>query len=177
MMCHSPRRKKRVNRSRKPSRMRMAAVAYKTKPADKPRSPRHLTLASPEAKLTTTITTTPVPGTSHGTSHAEETISTTTMTSVTTTTIRTPTKPSTLQGQGMSWTVPGKQFITEEYALKCKHPNKSRKFPCGTCTSTFNTQREVNDHFHSKHPPVKCNDCDCEFSTPVSMLKHRYSHH
>ena len=69
-----------------------------------------------------------------------------------------------------------KRFVTVEYKLKCKR-RRTRKFRCVKCDKCFNSQREVNVHFKSTHPPVKCDHCDHFFSCPVSMLKHRYSHY
>ena len=69
-----------------------------------------------------------------------------------------------------------KRFVTVEYKLKCKR-RRTRKFRCAKCDKCFNSQREVNAHFKSTHPSVKCNHCDRFFSCPASMLKHRYSHY
>ena len=69
-----------------------------------------------------------------------------------------------------------KRFVTVEYKLKRKR-RRIRKFRCGKCDKCFNSQREVNTHFKSTHPPVKCDHCDHFFSCPASMLKHRYSHY
>ena len=69
-----------------------------------------------------------------------------------------------------------KRFVTVEYKLKRKR-RRTRKFRCVKCDKCFNSQHEVNAHFKSTHPPVKCDHCDCFFSCPASMLKHRYSHY
>ena len=69
-----------------------------------------------------------------------------------------------------------KRFVTVEYKLKCKR-RRPRKFQCVKCDNSFNSQREVNAHFKSTHPPVKCDYCDHFFNCPASMLKHRYSHY
>ena len=63
-----------------------------------------------------------------------------------------------------------------EYKLKHKR-RRTRKFRCGKCDRSFESQREVNNHFKDTHPPVKCDFCDRSFACPASMLKHRYSHY
>ena len=74
-------------------------------------------------------------------------------------------------------TVPvNKRFVTVEYKLKRKR-RRTRKFRCGKCDRSFESQREVNNHFKDTHPPVKCDFCDRSFACPASMLKHRYSHY
>ena len=52
-----------------------------------------------------------------------------------------------------------------------------RKFRCGKCDRSFESQHDVNVHFKETHPPVKCDYCDRSFACPASMLKHRYSHY
>ena len=52
-----------------------------------------------------------------------------------------------------------------------------RKFRCGKCDQSFESQHDVNVHFKETHPPVKCDYCDRSFACPASLLKHRYSHH
>ena len=69
-----------------------------------------------------------------------------------------------------------KHFVTVEYKLKRKR-RRTRKFRCGKCDQSFESQRDVNNHFKSTHPPVKCDFCDRSFACPASMLKHRYSHY
>ena len=69
-----------------------------------------------------------------------------------------------------------KRFVTVEYKLKRKH-RRTRKFRCGKCDQSFESQRDVNNHFKNTHPPVKCDFCDRSFACPASMLKHRYSHY
>ena len=69
-----------------------------------------------------------------------------------------------------------KRFVTVEYKLKRKR-RRTRKFRCGKCDQSFDSQRGVNKHFKDTHPPVKCDFCDRSFACPASMLKHRYSHY
>ena len=79
-------------------------------------------------------------------------------------------KPSDIKN-----TVPvHKSFLTVEYKLKRKH-QCTRWFPCAQCNNSdnsYNSQKEVNQHFKETHPPVKCDYCDHSFSCPASMLKH-----
>ena len=69
-----------------------------------------------------------------------------------------------------------KVFKTVEYKLKRKY-SKPRKFSCVKCVEKFETQKELNDHFHAAHPLVKCNLCQEHFDTPVAMLRHKYKHY
>ena len=68
-----------------------------------------------------------------------------------------------------------KVFKTVEYKLKRKY-SKPRKFSCVKCVEKFKTQKELNDHFHAAHPPVKCDLCQEHFDTPAAMLWHKYKH-
>ena len=70
-----------------------------------------------------------------------------------------------------------KTFVTVEYKLKRKYVNTSRKFPCEKCRTIFYSQREVNEHFRTSHPPVQCDMCEKTFYTPAAMVKHRYHHY
>ena len=70
-----------------------------------------------------------------------------------------------------------KTFVTVEYKLKRKYANKTRKFPCEKCHTIFTSQREVNEHFRTTHPPVQCDMCKKTFDTPAAMVKHRYHHY
>ena len=69
-----------------------------------------------------------------------------------------------------------KVFKTVEYKLKRKY-SKPRKFSCVKCVEKFETQKELNDHFCTAHPPVKCNLCQEHFDTPIAMLSHKYKHY
>ena len=70
-----------------------------------------------------------------------------------------------------------KTFITVEYKLKCKYVNTKCKFPCEKCRQNFGSQREVNEHFRTTHPPVQCDICQSTFDTPAAMVKHKYHHY
>ena len=69
-----------------------------------------------------------------------------------------------------------KRFVTVEYKLR-RRIKWVRKFRCGKCDRSFESQHDVNVHFKETHPPVKCDYCDRSFVCPASMLKHRYSHY
>ena len=69
-----------------------------------------------------------------------------------------------------------KRFVTVEYHLRCRI-KRVRKFRCGKCDRSFESQHDVNVHFKETHPPVKCDYCDRSFACPATMLKHRYSHY
>ena len=69
-----------------------------------------------------------------------------------------------------------KVFKTVEYKLKRKYA-KPRKFSCVSCNSSFTSQKEVNEHFRTTHPPVKCDMCEKSFDTPAAMLRHKYKHY
>ena len=70
-----------------------------------------------------------------------------------------------------------KTFVTVEYKLKWKYVNIKRKFPCEKCHQNFGSQREVNEHFRTTHPPVQCDICQRTFDTPAAMVKHKYHHY
>ena len=70
-----------------------------------------------------------------------------------------------------------KMFVTVEYKLKRKYVNTKQKFPCEKCHQNFGSQKEVNEHFRTTHPPVQCNICQRTFDTPAAMVKHRYHHY
>ena len=54
---------------------------------------------------------------------------------------------------------------------------KPRRFSCVRCHSSFTSQKEVNEHFRTMHPPVKCDMCEKSFDTPAAMLRHKYKHY
>ena len=60
-----------------------------------------------------------------------------------------------------------KTFVTVEYKLKQKYVNTKHKF-----RQSFTSQKEVNNHFRSNHPPLKCDICQSTFNTPAAMMKH-----
>ena len=70
-----------------------------------------------------------------------------------------------------------KTFVTVEYKLKRKYVNTKCKFLCEKCHQNFGSQREVNEHFRTTHPPVQCDICQRTFDTPAAMVKHRYHHY
>ena len=54
-----------------------------------------------------------------------------------------------------------------EYKLKRKYV-KARRFSCVGCNSSFTSQRELNEHFRTLQPPVKCDMCE-NLSTPLQL--------
>ena len=70
-----------------------------------------------------------------------------------------------------------KTFVMVEYKLKRKYVNTKQKFPCEKCRQNFGSQKEVNEHFRTTHPPVQCDICQRTFDTPAAMVKHRYHHY
>ena len=69
-----------------------------------------------------------------------------------------------------------KVFKTVEYKLKRKY-SKLRNFSCVKCAKKFETQKDLNEHFHAVHLPVKCDLCQEQFDTPAAMLHHKYKHY
>ena len=67
--------------------------------------------------------------------------------------------------------------MTVECKLKRKYVNTKCKFPCEKCFQNFGSQREVNEHFRTTHPPVQCDICQRTFDTLAAMVKHRYHHY
>ena len=74
-------------------------------------------------------------------------------------------------------TLPQKKvFKTVEYKLKRKY-TKQRKFSCTACNSRFDKQKDLNEHFRTLHPAVKCDMCEKCFDTPAAMIHHKYKHY
>ena len=70
-----------------------------------------------------------------------------------------------------------KTFVMVEYKLKRQYVNTKCKFLCEKCHQNFGSQREVNEHFRTTHPPVQCDICQRTFDTPAAMVKHKYHHY
>ena len=70
-----------------------------------------------------------------------------------------------------------RKFVMVEYKLKRKYVNTKCKFPCEKCHQNLGSQREVNEHFRTTHPPVQCDICQNTFDTPAAMVKHKYHHY
>ena len=70
-----------------------------------------------------------------------------------------------------------KMFVMVEYKLKRKYVNTKQKFLCEKCRQNFGSQKEVNEHFRTTHPPVQCDICQRTFDTLAAMVKHRYHHY
>ena len=74
---------------------------------------------------------------------------------------------------------PGKRkgkLVVQIFQLARNHKPK-RRFRCVGCPQKFPTNRELNDHFRSSHPPLTCSDCKKLFSTPSAFEKHKYIHY
>ena len=74
---------------------------------------------------------------------------------------------------------PGKRkgkLVVQSFQLAQNHKPKCR-FSCVGCPQKFATNRELNDHFRSSHPPLTCSDCKKLFSTPSAFEKHKYIHY
>ena len=66
------------------------------------------------------------------------------------------------------------EFVTQQFGiLKQK---KKRKISCPMCKHPAYSQAEVNLHYRTTHPPLKCSRCDQMFNNPCSLRRHFYSH-
>ena len=68
------------------------------------------------------------------------------------------------------------KLVVHSFQLARNYKPK-RKFSCVGCPQKFATNRELNDHFRSSHPPLTCSDCKKLFSTPSAFEKHKYIHY
>ena len=68
------------------------------------------------------------------------------------------------------------KLVVQSFQLARNHKPKHR-FSCVGCPQKFDTNRELNDHFRSSHPPLTCSDCKKLFSTPSAFEKHKYIHY
>ena len=199
-----PKRRRKVDLKKKPSRIHMAAEKYKTKPLGGPRPVRNKNTCSPPPPLL--MTTKPV------TMTEGDEPSTSGIVTVAATAEETQTAIDALLALGSDLPVPDieldenaalvplapqaqeaknpmqptdetqpliigtavkieekeiqpkikqsnekkkKTFVTVEYKLKWKYINTTHKFPCNKCREIFGSQREVNEHFRTTHPPVQ----------------------
>ena len=84
---------------------------------------------------------------------------------------------TTIKTEKTTDTLPQKKvFKTVEYKLKRKY-TKQQKFSCTACNSRFEKQKDLNEHFRTLHPAVKCDMCEQCFDTPAAMLRHKYKHY
>ena len=60
--------------------------------------------------------------------------------------------------------------------ISSKAKSKQTKFYCINCGLCKPTRGEVNKHYCESHPPVTCIDCKETFTTPDTLLRHRYIH-
>ena len=212
-----PKRKRKVDLKRRPSKTCIAAEKYKTKPLGGPRPVRRKDTHSPPASTSNPVTMTDGPkpctsGTITVAATAEETrtaidalLSLGTDLPVPNTDFDEnaalvplapqPQEPAkalqpSIIGTAVKVEDKGtplktaqndakrkKTFVTVEYKLKRKYVNTTRKFPSEKCRTIFNSQREVNEHFRTTHPPVQYDMCEKTFDTPTAMVKHRYHHY
>ena len=68
------------------------------------------------------------------------------------------------------------QFLVQSFKLVRNYKLK-RRFSCVGCPQKFATNRELNDHFRSGHPPLTCSNCKKLFQTPSAFKKHKYLHY
>ena len=65
------------------------------------------------------------------------------------------------------------KLVVQSFQLARNYKPK-RRFSCVGCPQKFATNRELNDHFRSSHPPLTCSECKKLFSTPSAFKKHKY---
>ena len=87
----------------------------------------------------------------------------------------TPVVPSTKETDDKQGKRKG-QLVVQSFQLARNYKPKHR-FSCVGCPQKFATNRELNDHFRSSHPPLTCSDCKKLFSMPSAFEKHKYTHY
>ena len=65
-------------------------------------------------------------------------------------------------------------FKTEKHGVPVRTTN--RWFKCTACPVKKGTRREINDHYRSKHPSIRCPVCRELFFTPATLQRHSYYH-
>ena len=60
---------------------------------------------------------------------------------------------------------PNGQLVTRKYGLKRKNTNQ-RKYTCAICVVMKRSAHKINEHHRESHPPVLCDICGKECSTP-----------
>ena len=68
------------------------------------------------------------------------------------------------------------KLVVQSFQLARNYKPK-HKFSCVGCPQKFATNRELNDHFRSLHPPLTCSECRKLFLTPSAFEKHKYIHY
>ena len=59
-----------------------------------------------------------------------------------------------------------------------KRPKFKRKYKCpySGCDETRYSRSDLNDHYKSTHPAVRCSNCGIRFLTPSTLERHSYYH-
>ena len=65
-------------------------------------------------------------------------------------------------------------FKTENHGVPVR--TTDRWFKCTACPVKLGTRREINDHYRSTHPPLRCPICRELFFTPATLQRHSYYH-
>ena len=65
-------------------------------------------------------------------------------------------------------------FKTKKHGVPVR--TTDRWFKCMTCPEKRGTRREINDHYRSAHPPIRCSVCRELFFTPATLQRHSYYH-
>ena len=69
-------------------------------------------------------------------------------------------------------------LITKSFTLPRRvRQVRSFKYGVENCNQVFGAVKDLNQHHHDNHPPVKCDMCTKYFSCPNEMLKHKYKHY
>ena len=87
----------------------------------------------------------------------------------------TPVVPSTKETGDKQGKRKGK-LVVQSFQLARNYKPKCR-FSCVGCPQKFASNRELNNHFRSSHPPQTCSYCKKLFSTPSAFEKHKYIHY
>ena len=63
-----------------------------------------------------------------------------------------------------------------KYSIKRTVVNGTIYYICSLCDRKYDTLHGLNNHHAKTHPPVNCDVCNRQFSTPNSLIHHSYTH-
>ena len=86
---------------------------------------------------------------------------------------------STKQSQQTATTssLPEETDDDRKYSIKRTVVNGETYYHCAYCSNKYDTLHGLNNHHEKVHPPVLCDVCNREFSTPNSLIHHSYTHY
>ena len=65
----------------------------------------------------------------------------------------------------------------KKYSIKRTVANGVTFYHCAYCSRKYDSLHGLNNHHENSHPPVICDVCNREFTTPNSLIHHSYTHY